>query len=63
MHVQWANEVYNMQEQMSTLSRIIPSALPVSAAHPLTIYVCVGGTIYPKRLFLDQHVEAAVVSG
>jgi len=41
-HVQQAN-VYNMYKQMSALSEIIPSALPVSAAHPLTIWG--GGTI------------------
>lgn len=51
----------NMHEKMSVLSKIIPSALPVSAEHPLPI--CVPVTIYSKRLSLDWHLEAAVVSG
>lgn len=50
-----------MHDKLSVLSKIIPSALPVSPEHPLPI--CVPLTIYPKSFFPDWHLEAAVVSG
>lgn len=57
--MQWTNVVYNKHVQMSAVSKQIPSVLPVS-----TTSIDKGGhTTYPKRLFLDQHMEAAVVSG
>lgn len=56
--MQWANVVCNVHKQMSALSKIIPPVLLGSAAHPLTIHVC---DVYPQMVFLDQHVEAAVL--
>lgn len=55
VHVQRANVVYNMHEQMSALSEIVPSALPVSAAHPLTINPCVYlGPFIQKGCFMTS---------
>lgn len=53
VHVQRANMVYNMHEQMSALSEIIPSALPVSAASVDNLCVYLGPFI-PKGCFMTS---------